>query len=114
MQGKNKIETATGHSPEELPSLLSQVQKRSDYQCGAFASFGCERGKRMYTDSCDEEVKLLKRLWTSQPTACPKCGGAELVHLHKKAKKSDCDWTCPACGEIYRTIHMLKELPDRY
>ena len=40
----------------------------------------------MYTDSRDEEVKLLKRLWTSQPTVCPKCGGAELVHLHKKAK----------------------------
>ena len=39
----------------------------------------------MYTDSRDEEVKLLKRLWTSQPTVCPKCGGAELVHLHKKA-----------------------------
>ena len=53
----------------------------------------------MYTDSRDEEVKLLKRLWTSQSTVCPKCGGAELVHLHKKAKKSDCDWTCPACGE---------------
>lgn len=68
----------------------------------------------MYKDSRDEEVNLLKRLWTSQPTVCPKCGGAELVHLHKKAKKSDCDWTCPACGEIYRTIHMLKELPDRY
>ena len=114
MQGKNKIETAAGHSLEELPSLLPEVQERSDYQCGAFASFGCERGKRMYTDSRDEGVKLLKRLWTSQPTVCPKCGGAELVHLHKKAKKSDCDWTCPACGEIYRTIHMLKELPDRY
>ena len=67
----------------------------------------------MYTDSRDDEVKLLKRLWTSQPTTCTKCGRAELVHLHKKAKKSNCDWKCPACGEIYRTIHMLKEVPDR-
>lgn len=46
------------------------------------------------------------------PVTCPKCGGAELTHLHKKAKKSDCDWVCPACGEIYRTIGMLKDLPD--
>lgn len=66
----------------------------------------------MYTKSRDEEVKLLKRLWTSQPTMCPKCANAELVHLHKKAKKSNCEWKCPACGEIYRTIHMLKELPN--
>ena len=41
----------------------------------------------MYSDSRDEEVKLLKRLWTSQTTVCPKCGGAELVHLHKKQRK---------------------------
>lgn len=66
----------------------------------------------MYTDNRDEEVKLLKRLWSSRPTVCPKCGGAQLEYLHKKAKKSDCDWKCPACGEIYRTISMLKALPD--
>ena len=66
----------------------------------------------MYMNSRDEEVKLLKSLWTSQPTMCPKCGKAEVVNLHKKAKKSDCDWKCPACGEIYRTIHMLKALPE--
>ena len=66
----------------------------------------------MYTSSRDEEVKLLKRLLTSSPTICPKCGCAQLVHLHKKAKKSNCDWKCPECEEIYRTIDMLKELPD--
>ena len=22
-----------------------------------------------------------------------------------------CEWKCPACGEIFRTIRMLKELP---
>lgn len=67
----------------------------------------------MYTSSHDEEVQLLKRLWRAEPTICPKCGNSELVHLHKKTKKSDCDWKCPACGEIYRTINMLMELPDK-
>ena len=66
----------------------------------------------MYTGNRDEEVKLLKKLWTSQKVTCPKCGQALLELLHKKAKKSDCDWKCPACGEIYRTIRILKELPD--
>ena len=64
----------------------------------------------MYMNSSDAEVRLLKKLLTSQPVTCPKCGSAQLEHLHKKAQKSDCDWRCPACGEIYRTIRMLKEL----
>ena len=67
----------------------------------------------MYTDSRAEEVKLLKRLWAAEPTVCPKCGQAELKHLHKKAKKSDNKWKCPVCGEIYRTISMLLDLPDK-
>lgn len=66
----------------------------------------------MYTDSRDEEVKLLKRLWAAEPTVCPKCGLAELKHLHQKAKKSNNDWKCPVCGEVYRTINMLYNLPD--
>ena len=66
----------------------------------------------MYTNSREEEVKLLKRLWNRQPTTCPKCGRAQLVYLHRKAKKSDCDWKCPDWGEIYRTINMLKDLPN--
>ena len=66
----------------------------------------------MYTNNREEEVWLLKKLWTSERVICPKCSRAELVHLHKKAKKNDCDWMCPACGEIYRTIRMLKELPE--
>lgn len=67
----------------------------------------------MYTNNREEEVELLKKLWTSQSIVCPKCGEAKLEYLHKKAKKSVCDWKCPVCGEIYRTIHMLKELPDK-
>jgi len=66
----------------------------------------------MYTKSRETEVTFMKKLWRGEETLCPKCEGAVLTHLHKKAKKSDCDWKCPACGEIYRTIHMLKQLPD--
>ena len=61
----------------------------------------------------EEELAFLKRLWQEQPTLCPVCGGAELAHLHKKAKKSNNDWKCPACGEIYRTINLMLELPER-
>lgn len=66
----------------------------------------------MYTDSRENEVRLLKQLWEGLPTICPKCGQAELEHLHKKAKKSNIARKCPACGEIYRTINILSELPD--
>ena len=66
----------------------------------------------MYTQNRESEVALLKKLWTGEQVLCPKCGGAALTHLHKMAKKSDCDWVCPACGEIYRTVRMLKELPE--
>ncbi|MBQ3102902.1 MAG: hypothetical protein IJC58_01305 [Oscillospiraceae bacterium] len=66
----------------------------------------------MYTKNRDTEVALLKKLWTNEAVTCPKCGEAVLTHLHKKAKKSDCEWKCSACGEIYRTIRMLKELPE--
>ena len=66
----------------------------------------------MYHETRAEEVAFLKRLWREEPTVCPKCGGAELVFLHKKAKKSNSDWRCPACGEIYRTINMMMDLPN--
>ena len=65
----------------------------------------------MYTDSREEELRFLKKLWAAQPAQCPKCRRAQLEYLHKGAKKSDCDWKCPACGEIYRTIRMFMELP---
>lgn len=67
----------------------------------------------MYTDSREEEVRFMKSLWQEKPVLCPKCKKAELVLLHKKAKKSACDWKCPACGEIYRTINMLYDLPEK-
>ena len=66
----------------------------------------------MYHTTREEEVAFLKRLWRAEATSCPKCGTGILEYLHKKAKKSSCDWKCPVCGEIYRTIGMLKSLPD--
>ena len=66
----------------------------------------------MYTNSREEEVVLLKRLWAAQPTTCPKCNQAILEHLHKKAKKSNCDWICKSCGKRYDTIKILDRLND--
>ena len=66
----------------------------------------------MYHKTRAEEVVFLKKLWTKHPVLCPKCKQVLLIPLHKKAKKSDCEWKCPACGEVYRTIRMLKELPE--
>ena len=66
----------------------------------------------MYHPPRSEELAFLKRLWAGQPTLCPKCQKAELVLLHRKAKKSNNDWTCPACGEVYRTIRMFMDLPN--
>ena len=65
----------------------------------------------MYYETRAEELAFLKRLWAEQPTVCPKCQQGPLVLLHTKAKKSNNDWKCPACGEIFRTISMMMELP---
>ena len=67
---------------------------------------------KLKMNSRDEAVSFLKSLWNEKPQSCPMCNG-KLDFLHKKAKKSDCDWKCPACGEIYRTIGMLKDLPNQ-
>ncbi len=60
----------------------------------------------------NEVLVFLKKLWQEQPSTCPKCGGT-LELLHKKAKKSNCDWKCPACGEVYKTLHILDKLNER-
>lgn len=59
--------------------------------------------------SRDEVVLFLKSLWSEKPQPCPLCGG-ELNFLHKRAKKSNCDWICTVCGERYDTIKMLNRL----
>lgn len=57
----------------------------------------------------NEAVAFLKALWGNQKTSCPLCGH-ELEWLHKKAKKSNCDWQCKNCDKIFKTIHLLDEL----
>ena len=61
----------------------------------------------------DEEVAFLKKLWTGEKVPCPECGHEFLEHRHKKAKKSDTEWKCAECGKIFRTINMLRELPEK-
>ena len=65
----------------------------------------------LYFATRAENLAFLKRLWTERETPCPRCG-ATLCPLHKKAKKSNTEWRCPGCGEIFRTIHMLDELNE--
>lgn len=67
----------------------------------------------MYYKTREEELSFMKRLWREEPTLCPVCGKEQLVLLHKKAKKSANDWKCPGCGEIFRTINMFMELPEK-
>ena len=67
----------------------------------------------MYFKTRDEEVAFLKKLWSGEQIPCPKCGHEFLEHLHKKAKKSTNEWQCKNCGEIFRTINMLMELPEK-
>ncbi len=59
-----------------------------------------------------EAAAFLKRLWREEPVPCPLCGQM-LEPLHRKAKKSSCDWQCRTCGKVYRTIHLLDELNER-
>ena len=64
---------------------------------------------KLEMNSRDEAVSFLKSLWSENPQPCPLCDG-KLDFLHKKAKKSNCDWICTVCGERYDTIKILKQL----
>lgn len=66
---------------------------------------------KLKMDSRDEVVRFLKSLWSEQPQPCPLCDG-KLDFLHKKAKKSNCDWICTVCGERYDTIKILNQLNE--
>ena len=68
----------------------------------------------LYFSTRGENLAFLKGLWAERETLCPKCRSAALVFLHRGAKKSNTEWRCPGCGEIFRTIHMLYELNDTY
>lgn len=68
--------------------------------------------KELKMESRDEVLRFLKKLWNSEKTNCPMCGN-ELELLHKKAKKSDCNWQCRHCDKIFRTIYLLDELNEQ-
>jgi tRNA(Ile2) C34 agmatinyltransferase TiaS len=57
----------------------------------------------------EEILDFLKKLWNQEGADCPVCG-SRLELLHKKAKKSNCDWQCKKCGKIYKTMYLLDEL----
>lgn len=67
--------------------------------------------KKFKMGSRDEVVRFLKSLWNERPQQCPLCDG-KLNYLHKKAKKSNCDWICTVCGERYDTIKILNQLNE--
>ena len=67
--------------------------------------------KKLKMENRDEAVVFLKSLWNESPQPCPFCEG-RIDFLHKKAKKSNCDWICTVCGERYDTIKILKQLND--
>ncbi len=61
----------------------------------------------------DEALRFLKKLWREEEADCPVCGRI-LEPLHRKAKKDNCDWQCRNCGRIYRTIHLLDEINEKW
>jgi tRNA(Ile2) C34 agmatinyltransferase TiaS len=56
-----------------------------------------------------EILTFLKKLWADDAADCPVCG-SKLELLHKKAKKSNCDWQCRQCGKVLKTLDILDEL----
>ncbi len=67
------------------------------------------RLEELKMDTRDEALGFLKKLWKQEEAECPMCG-TRLELLHKKAKKSNCDWQCKTCDKIFKTIHLLDEL----
>lgn len=63
-------------------------------------------------NSRNEVQTFLKKLWHQEKVSCPICGH-ELELLHRKAKKSDCDWQCKNCNKTYKTIHLLDEINEQ-
>lgn len=68
--------------------------------------------KELKMESRNEVIKFLKKLWNLEKTDCPICGN-ELELLHKKAKKSNCDWQCKRCDKIFKTIDLLDKLNEQ-
>ncbi|MBR6968201.1 MAG: hypothetical protein IKH78_06665 [Ruminococcus sp.] len=68
--------------------------------------------KELDMHSRSEVLAFLKKLWDNKGAPCPICGNA-LELLHKKAKKSDCDWKCTNCDKVFRTLDLLDELNEK-
>ena len=68
--------------------------------------------KELNMKSRDEAISFLKALWNQKNVNCPICG-SRLELLHKKAKKSDCDWQCRNCEKTFKTIHLLDEINEQ-
>ena len=68
--------------------------------------------KELNMNSRNEVLVFLKKLWRQDGASCPMCG-SELEMLHKKAKKSDCDWQCRSCDKVFRTLYLLDELNEQ-
>lgn len=68
--------------------------------------------KELKMESRNEVIRFLKKLWNLEKTNCPICGN-ELELLHKKAKKSNCDWQCKQCNKTFKTIYLLDELNEQ-
>ncbi len=60
----------------------------------------------------NEAIVFLKKLWNQEDVECPICGN-KLELLHKKAKKSDCDWQCKNCDKAFKAIHLLDEINEQ-
>lgn len=68
--------------------------------------------KELNMSSRKEAVLFLKKLWSEEKTTCPFCG-QPLELLHKKAKKSNCDWQCKTCQKAFKTIYLLDEINEQ-
>ena len=67
--------------------------------------------KELNMNSRDEVILFLKRLWREEKVNCPICGN-KLEVLHKKAKKSNCDFQCKNCNKTCKTLYLLDELNE--
>ena len=60
----------------------------------------------------NEALTFLRILWRQEKVSCLIFGN-ELELLHKKAKKSDCDWQCKNCNKTYKTMYLLDEINEQ-
>ena len=68
--------------------------------------------KELHFNSRKEALAFLKKMWNNEKPDCPICG-KKLELLHKKAKKSECDWQCKSCEKTYKTMYLLDELNEQ-